>query len=242
MWDPQQGRHREQVAVVTTVAVVAEVVTLSPAHEIMASSCPRAPWLGCLCRCCILLCAPAASYSSARPLLKLPGRWDGVLQGEEAFQGQPGTRRKPWWSRTAAGSGGCWKQPGAAGTDPVLGTLPHSPTALATAPHPSSSTQSQQSRARHTWMCRMFYISHLLPRHLCHLAVSQPGYILPNDFSCLGSETPARAEAWLLRLSLSQQWSQACLCTAARAALIKLSCSGSFSPHREEVRVASGSK
>lgn len=241
LWDLQQGRRREQVVVVPTLAVVAEVVTLSPAHESLTSWPAAAPGLHGMAvladavSCCILLLS-----HTAVPGLSRSFQGDGM--GFSKGTGFPRAARHPQEGMVEQDScwrGGCWKQSGAAGTDPALGTLPHSPAALALAPHPGSCTQPQQRRARHTWICRMFNISHLLPRHLCHLAVSQPGYFLPNDFSCLGSETPARAEAWLLLLSLSQQWSEACLCSAARAALIKLSCTGSFSLHGTEVKVAS---
>lgn len=52
------------------------------------------------------------------------------------------------------------------------------PLALGAAGCPS--TQPEDQGSQRSRMRRMFYISHLLPRHRCHLALSQPGYFLPN--------------------------------------------------------------
>lgn len=144
-----------------------------------------APWPGCelLLRCTAALdFCPKATREMGRGFL---GK--GLSEGSRPLaEGHGGAEQ----GRTAAGGGGAGRSlelPGHAGhTASALQptpSRPHSPAHPALGRAPQGSAQPQQRRARHAQMRRRFYISHLLPRHLCHLALSQPGSFLPNDFS-----------------------------------------------------------
>lgn len=145
------------------------------------------------CSAVASLCAPAALHSTIGSLSR---SHQGDGKGLSVGRGLPkaaGRWQKGRQGGMAAGGGGAGRSlelPGCAGhvaSAPYpTPSRPHGPTrpALGAAgPCPRGSAQPQQRRARHAQMRRRFYISHLLPRHLCHLALSQPGSFLPNDFS-----------------------------------------------------------
>lgn len=106
LWDLQQGRRREQVVVVPMLAVVAEVVTLSPAHESMMPCSAAAPGLHGMAvladavSCCILLLS-----HTAVPGLSQSFQGDGM--GFSKGTGFPRAARHPQEGMVEQDS--CWR-------------------------------------------------------------------------------------------------------------------------------------
>lgn len=140
---------------------------------------------GC-CACCVSLQLCAAAFALSP---------EAAVEGDGKRLSKDG--RRAWQSGMAAGSGHARRSLELWAGDPqspswVLlpcqpqGRFLAGPVALGSSMSPAlgaAGCPSPQPEDQGAWcsqMRRLFYISHLLPRHRCHLALSQPGYFLPN--------------------------------------------------------------